>query len=190
VTRPAPKRSAGAKAGGRAAAKARSLAKPKPKSKSQPNSKPGAKARTAAVPLHLQLLDRGRPRTKVAFVREVVRAVLAFGERPEMPVSLLLTDDAEIGVLHDQHLGDPSATDVMSFELDGEAEIVVSVETARRVAAERGHEARAEIALYIVHGLLHTLGYDDVRARDRRRMRAAERLVLQRLGLHVHAVDA
>lgn len=147
-------------------------------------------ARRAATPLHLQLLDRGRPRTPVAFVREVVRAVLAFGERPEMPVSLLLTDDAEIGVLHDQHLGDPSTTDVMSFELDGEAEIVVSVETARRIARERGHEARAEIALYIVHGLLHTLGYDDVRARDRRRMRAAEQVVLQRLGLHVHAVDA
>lgn len=165
-------------------AKARSGAKAE-----APRGEPG-KARLAETPLNLQLLDRGRPRTPVAFVRAVVRAVLAFGERPEMPVSLLLTDDAEIGVLHDQHLGDPSATDVMSFEIDGEAEIVVSVETARRIAAERGHEARAEIALYIVHGLLHTLGYDDVRVRDRRRMRAAELVVLQRLGLHVHAVDA
>lgn len=167
-----------------------SLAQQKPKRVARPESPPAAKARTAAVPLHLQLLDRGRPRTPVAFVRDVVRAVLAFGERPDMPVSLLLTDDAEIGVLHDQHLGDPSATDVMSFELDGEAEIVVSVETARRIAEERGHEARAEIALYIVHGLLHTLGYDDVRVRDRRRMRRAEQVVLQRLGLRVHAVDA
>ena len=167
-----------------------SLAQQKPKRVAWPKSPPAAKARTAAVPLHLQLLDRGRPRTPVAFVRDVVRAVLAFGERPDMPVSLLLTDDAEIGVLHGQHLGDPSATDVMSFELDGEAEIVVSVETARRIAEERGHEARAEIALYIVHGLLHTLGYDDVRVRDRRRMRRAEQVVLQRLGLRVHAVDA
>lgn len=180
MSRPVRKRAAGAAARGETKSRAKATARRGAK----------AKARKAAAPLHLQLLDRGRPRTPVAFVREVVRAVLAFGERPAMPVSLLLTDDAEIGVLHDQHLGDPSATDVMSFELDGEAEIVVSVETARRIAAERGHEARAEIALYIVHGLLHTLGYDDVRMRDRRRMRAAEQVVLQRLGLHVHAVDA
>lgn len=184
MSRPVRKPAAVGTALAKASTKSRSTAKAK-----DPRSKP-AKARRAEPPLHLQLLDRGRPRTKVAFVREVVRAVLAFGERPEMPVSLLLTDDAEIGLLHDQHLGDPSATDVMSFELDGEAEIVVSVETARRVAAERGHEARAEIALYIVHGLLHTLGYDDVRVRDRRRMRSAEQVVLQRLGLRVHAVDA
>jgi probable rRNA maturation factor len=176
----------------RPARKPKAAARGKAKTRAKvaaPRGKP-AKARTARAPLQLQLLDRGRPRTPVAFVREVVRAVLAFGERPAMPVSLLLTDDAEIGALHGQHLGDPSATDVMSFELDGEAEIVVSVETALRIARERGHEARAEIALYIVHGLLHTLGYDDVRARDRRRMRSAEQVVLQRLGLRVHAVDA
>lgn len=139
--------------------------------------------------LQLELLDRGRPRTPVAFVREVVQATLAFAARPDLPVSLLLTDDAEIAALHDAHLGDPTPTDVMSFELDGGAEIVVSVETARRVARRKGHAERAEIALYVVHGLLHTLGFDDVRARDRRRMREAERVVLARLDLHVHAVD-
>jgi alkaline phosphatase D len=52
------------------------------------------------------------------------------------------------------------------------------------------HSLRAEIALYIVHGILHTTGFDDVRARDRARMRAAERAVMQRMRLHVHAVDA
>lgn len=141
-------------------------------------------------PLQLDVLDRGRPRTDRAFVRAVVQATLQFGERPGMPVSLLLTDDAEIAALHAEHLDDPTPTDVMSFEVDGGAEIVVSVETARRVAKARGHRARAEIALYIVHGLLHTLGHDDVRARDRQRMRVAERVVLERLGLFVHAVDA
>lgn len=144
----------------------------------------------AAARLQLELLDRGRPRTPVAFVRDVVQATLEFAERPDLPVSLLLTDDAEIAALHDVHLGDPTPTDVMSFELDGGAEIVVSVETARRVARSKGHAARAEVALYVVHGLLHTLGYDDVRARDRQRMRRAERAVLARLDLHVHAVDA
>lgn len=137
----------------------------------------------------LALLDRWRPRTDPAFVRRVVATTLRFVERDTMPVSLLLTDDAEIAALHERHLGDATATDVISFEIDGEAELVVSCETAQREARARGHTTRAEIALYIVHGILHTTGYDDVRARDRVRMRAAEREVMRRLRLRVRHVD-
>jgi probable rRNA maturation factor len=79
---------------------------------------------------------------------------------------------------------------VISFEVDGGAELVVSVETAARVARRHGHAVRAEVALYVVHGLLHCCGHDDVRARDRARMRHAEREVMRRLRLRVHAVDA
>lgn len=143
----------------------------------------------AAPRLRLELLDRARPRTPRAFVARVVRAVLAYGKRPDLPVSLLLTDDRGIAELHGVHLGDPTPTDVMSFLVDDEAEIVVSVQTARRVAREHGHAPSAELALYIVHGLLHVLGHDDVRAKDRARMRIAERDVLAALGLSVAAVD-
>lgn len=136
------------------------------------------------------MTDRWRPRTSLAFLRSVVRATLQFVGRPTMPVSLLLTGDAEIAQLHARHLGDSTPTDVISFELDGGAEVVISVETALRNARHHGHTLRAEIALYVVHGILHTTGFDDVGARDRARMRAAERAVMQRLRLHVHAVDA
>ena len=138
----------------------------------------------------LDVVDRFRPRTGRAFVARVVDAVRAHVGREDLEVSLLLTDDAEIAALHARHLGDPTPTDVMSFALDGGAEVVVSVETARRVAREAGHAMRAEIALYIVHGILHTVGYDDVDAADRRRMRDAERAILGRLGLSVRDVDA
>jgi probable rRNA maturation factor len=148
-----------------------------------------APAAAARVPLQLEVLDRARARLPRDFVRRVVRTTLAFAGRPEVPVSLLLTDDAEIAQLHAEHLDDPTPTDVMSFAVDGGAELVVSVETARRVAREHGHAVRAELALYIVHGLLHVLGYDDVRPRDRARMRQAERDVLQQLALRVHVVD-
>ena len=140
--------------------------------------------------LDLAVTDRWRPRSSLAFLRSVVRTTLQFVGRPTMPVSLLLTGDAEIAQLHARHLGESSPTDVISFELDGGAEIVISVETALQNARRHGHSLRAEIALYIVHGILHTTGFDDIRARDRARMRAAERTVMQRLRLHVHAVDA
>ncbi|MBL8734043.1 MAG: rRNA maturation RNase YbeY [Planctomycetes bacterium] len=140
--------------------------------------------------LRLEVCDAARSRVDRRFLRRVVRATLAHADRLEMPVSLLLTTDAGIAVLHQEHLDDPTPTDVMSFLVDGGAEIVVSVDTARRVAREHGHTLRAELALYVVHGLLHLCGHDDVRAHDRRRMREAERLVMQRLRLDVHAVDA
>ncbi len=148
------------------------------------------KSAVRAPRLQLDIVDRARPRTSVAFVRRVVKAALAFGKRSDMPVALLLTNDAEIARLHARHLGDATPTDVMSFAVDGQAEIVVSVTTARRVAKQHGHALRAEVALYIVHGLLHVIGFDDVAPRARTRMRNAERVVMRELGLDVAPVDA
>ena len=138
----------------------------------------------------LEITDRFRPRTERALVERVVAAVRDYVERPGLEVSLLLTDDKEIAELHEQFLGDPSPTDVMSFEMDYGSELVVSVETAQRVAIEAGHAVEAEVALYIVHGMLHTVGFDDIDDDDRRRMRDAEREIMRRLQLTVRAVDS
>jgi probable rRNA maturation factor len=146
--------------------------------------------RRRARPLRFEVVDRGRPRTDPRFLRRVVRATLQFVGRPDLQVSLLITGDAEIAALHAEYFRDPSPTDVISFALDDGAELVVSRDTARRCAREHGHSIRAELALYVVHGILHTTGYDDVRARDRARMRAAEQVVLHRLRLRVRPVDA
>jgi probable rRNA maturation factor len=179
--RPAAARGSAAKAVGKSAGR----------SSRAPARAVGARSKAAPQPrLQLAISDRYRPRSEPRLLRAAVAATLAFGSRSDKAVSLLLTDDAGIARLHAEYLGDPTPTDVMSFDVDDTAEIVVSVQTARRVAAERGHRARAELVLYVVHGLLHTLGYDDRTARDRARMRSAERAVLQQLGLVVHAVDA
>lgn len=140
--------------------------------------------------MNLEITDRGLPHTERSFIERVVSAVLEYVERPDFDVSLLLTDDTEISELHQQYLSDPSPTDVMSFDMDGGAEVVVSVETATRVALAGGHAIHAEVALYIVHGLLHTVGYDDINADDRRRMREAECSIMKRLKLSVREVDA
>ncbi len=155
-----------------------------------PARRPAKRPREARRPLRLEVLDHGRPRTERQFLRRGVRAALRHAGREDMPVPLLLTDDREIAELHARFLGDPTPTDVISFELDGAAELVVSVETARRTAKELGHAVRAEVALFVVHGILHVCGFDDIDRRDRARMRAAERAVMRTLRLHVHDVDA
>lgn len=139
--------------------------------------------------IQLAIVERVRSGCDRAFLNRVVTATLAFCERSEIAVSLLLTDDEEIAAIHGEYLDDPTPTDVISFALGDEAELAISVETARRLAKEHGHTLRAELALYVVHGLLHCCGFDDMTARERRAMRAAEREVMRRLRLRVQHVD-
>lgn len=122
-----------------------------------------------------------------AEVRSVTRAALEHGGRPQLHVAVVFVSDQELARLHGQTLADPSPTDVLAFDLgeDGAGpagEIYVSVERARNEARSRGLAPEAELALYLVHGCLHLCGHDDRRPRARARMRAAERVVLARLG--------
>lgn len=147
-------------------------------------------ARKRRAPIELDVIDRFRPRTDRALVRSVVEAVLDHEDRRDLAVSLLLTGDEEIAELHGRFLGDPTETDVMSFETDGTADVVVNVARARREAKARGTTIRAEVALYVAHGLLHVCGHDDHAPKDRARMRDAESAVLAKLGLRHAQVDA
>jgi probable rRNA maturation factor len=83
-------------------------------------------------------------------------------------------------------------TDVLAFpyETEGEVlsgEIVVNAEQAVREAAERAHSATDELMLYLVHGLLHLLGYEDQTPAGARRMRRREKAILEAAG---RAVDS
>jgi len=123
----------------------------------------------------------------VAEVQELVAGALAHGGRPGAWVSVVFVTDEVLAHLHAVHLGDPSPTDVMAFDLgkgDGPSgEVYVSVDRARAVASERDLAPERELALYVVHGCLHLCGFDDHGAAPRARMRAAEATVLRALGL-------
>jgi probable rRNA maturation factor len=137
----------------------------------------------------LEINDHYGRALEPGFVAGVVAAALSFAGRQDCEVSLLLTDEAEIASVHDQFMGDPTGTDVISFPSDEGVDMVVSVERAERESTARGHAFQAELALYIVHGILHVCGFDDTTDVARVRMRDAERSVLDSLGLRVAPVD-
>ena len=71
---------------------------------------------------------------------------------------------------------------------------MVSVDTASRISPEYGWSTDEELVLYVVHGVLHLVGYDDRSDEDRYQMRERERFYLTELGLSpgdrpVHEVD-
>ena len=135
-----------------------------------------------ASPQEAVPIDRAR-------LREIARAVLEGEGVAAAAVSLAFVDNPTIHRLNKQFLDHDEPTDVLTFPLSGpgakalEGEVVIGAETARAHAAERGHDEQAELALYVVHGLLHLCGYDDTTAKAAARMRQRERYYLQRLGL-------
>ena len=64
-----------------------------------------------------------------------------------------------------------------------EGEIVASAEMAAAMAGDGKWSAEAELILYVVHGLLHICGYDDLTPEEKCIMRARERAILNELGL-------
>jgi probable rRNA maturation factor len=91
-------------------------------------------------------------------------------------VEITLLDDAVLTSVHGDFLDDPTPTDVITFH---HGEILVSVETATREAAVRGGPVVREIALYIIHGLLHLHGHTDAEPAARAAMHAAQDLILE-----------
>jgi probable rRNA maturation factor len=104
-------------------------------------------------------------------------------------IHLALVSDEHIARLNETHLAHEGATDVLTFDLRDapggriDAEIVASVDTARREAARRGHDLAAELALYAVHGTLHLLGFDDHVDARAAEMHRIEDEILASLGL-------
>ena len=106
----------------------------------------------------------------------------------EIELSVVLSSDAYIRGLNCDWRGKDAATDVLSFpQGDGAGgllgDLVISIETAERQAAERRHSLQTEMRVLMVHGLLHLLGYDhETGELDSEEMREAEIRVLERLG--------
>ena len=104
-------------------------------------------------------------------------------------VSIAVVDDATILVLNRRHLGHDWPTDVISFGLSGPGaavlagEVVVSAERAAAEARRRGADPLAELALYLVHGLLHLCGHDDREAEAAAAMHRREAEVLAAAGV-------
>lgn len=135
-----------------------------------------------ASPQEIVPLDRAR-------LREVARTVLAGEGIKDYEISLAFVDNPTIHRLNKQYLEHDEPTDVLSFPLSDPSakklagELVIGVEVAQEQARSRGHDVAAELALYVIHGLLHLCGYDDKSPREERKMRERERHFLKELGL-------
>lgn len=136
---------------------------------------------------------------------EAAESVLRDEGVDEAEISVAIVDDLEMARLHFEFLQVDGPTDVLTFPLHGDSldpwvgpvdarrgagrriggEVVIGGETARRVAEDVGAEPSEEVILYLVHGLLHLCGYDDLDDRHRHEMRRREAELLEVLEVTV-----
>jgi probable rRNA maturation factor len=104
-------------------------------------------------------------------------------------ISIAIVDDTQIRKINKQFLNQDLPTDCLSFNLSENdtnpvksVELVVNAEMAVKEANRRGHSSEAELALYITHGLLHNLGFDDSTQKQAEKMHNIEDEILQQFG--------
>ena len=101
-------------------------------------------------------------------------------------VELVFVNDDEMREINREQRGIDKATDVLSFPYEQVpgglmGSVVISTDTASRVAAGLGHSIECEIALLFLHGILHILGYDH--EIDDGQMRGKEKEVIEHFSL-------
>jgi len=121
------------------------------------------------------------------------------GVAPPYEVSLVFTDSETVRRLNRDYRGVDEPTDVLAFYMlpqeagknsffalpaDGVTrlgEVIISYPQAVEQAEEQGHSVERELALLIIHGILHLLGYDHEEPEDESEMSAREKWLLDEI---------
>jgi probable rRNA maturation factor len=124
-------------------------------------------------------------------LQDLVQAVVAFEGQNYDEVGIHFVEKDEISRLHAQFFQDPSPTDCISFPIDnttssnGEfrlmGDVFVCPQVAVDYAAANQGNPYEEVTLYVIHGLLHLMGYNDIEDSEIEAMRVAEKRHMQHL---------
>jgi probable rRNA maturation factor len=142
-----------------------------------------------------RLSERARPVVAVADLQQALtvspgrlRRLVKFVARQEgqrlAQVDLAIVSSREMAGLNRRYLHRRRATDVLSFDLSEAGacglvvQIVVCGDLARAQGRFHGHSGEEELLVYVIHGLLHQMGYEDASVRGAARMHAREDQIL------------
>jgi probable rRNA maturation factor len=129
-----------------------------------------------------------------ALVSTAKRLLAALGEEDASLCLTLVADDA-IRRLNSKHRGKDRPTDVLSFPLfeAGQTghepvermlgDVVISLDTARRQAADYDATLQNELYRLLIHGILHVLGHDHEESMQRDAMEREERRLAQAIAM-------
>lgn len=121
-------------------------------------------------------------------LHELAKEALASEKvEPEAELSIVLVAPGEIQKLNVQYRGVDSTTDVLSFPQSQDdptgplllGDVVISPQIAQVQAAEFDHSLEKEMAILLIHGILHLLGFDHEIPDERIKMEGKEKEILE-----------
>ncbi len=121
-----------------------------------------------------------------ARIKTVARGVLQGEGLADAKLTIAFMTDPAIHALNKRFLEHDEPTDVITFPYTKKplhGDLAISTDTAITAAAERGHEAAEEVLLYVIHGILHLCGYDDMSEKKQKVMKQKEAEYLSKLGV-------
>ena len=146
------------------------------------------------IQLHCRWKNPRHPAPKKSDLRRFADAAAKYAGlplQPEWDLNLLFVGDISMARYNMELLGHEGTTDVITFsyfddtdnweENDTMIELIINPDAAEREGASRPGGYAAEMALYLVHGLLHSAGEDDLSPIPRKRMRRREKECLEAL---------
>lgn len=100
-------------------------------------------------------------------------------------ISINFLTGKQIIPINDSYLGHNYSTDIITFNYSGEnytldGEIFISLDDAAFYAKKYDIDIKDEILRLVIHGFLHLLGYDDVDANDKRKMKRLENSLVKK----------
>lgn len=128
-----------------------------------------------------------RTSLRLPVIRNLIERILSAAGESNAALSVEFIGDRRMRRLNAQYRGRDMTTDVLAFamrEAPGPrsmllGDVAISVPRAVKQASEQGHPVKHELAVLLIHGILHLLGYDHERgAAEARRMRRKERALL------------
>jgi probable rRNA maturation factor len=117
-------------------------------------------------------------------VRSICRRFIAPNpQKAQYQINIAIVNDSQFRCFNNRFLDRNGTSDCLSFDLSDQwsdvFELIVNGQEAEKQAHLRGHSGEAELALYVTHGLLHNLGFDDSTPGKARKMHKTEDEILQ-----------
>ena len=122
-------------------------------------------------------------------IKKLIKNICDNFKLKKVTISIVIVGNDEITKLNKKFLNRNSTTDCLSFDLSDKNsgyqktfEIIVNAQKAIKETEKRPHFPQDELALYITHGILHNLGFNDDNPENAKKMHDTEDQILQQQG--------
>lgn len=131
---------------------------------------------------------------KYDYLKKVIKRTLKHEKIENAYFSIIFVNNEEIKALNKDYRGIDKVTDVISFALEDNEDLIkndtrvlgdiyICIPRALEQAENYGHSIKRELAFLTVHGLLHLLGYDHMEKEEEKEMFALQELILNEEGI-------